>query len=149
MDEIVHGLTVQDKLRRLFARRNDASLRDEKNEDDDEETKDLFSKEDRNELLYHILGLVCLGGSMCQAEDRFDEWKTATRDLYKDLVSVVWDETKGSVVITSEAYRVDSLGSNSAVFPRDSPHNKCYVVVDEVGETTEVTVLYKAFEPYW
>jgi len=56
MDEQIEGITVQDKLREMLI-------------NPDSENAGVFKENEKNELIYHLLKLVCVGGAMCQAEE--------------------------------------------------------------------------------
>ncbi len=55
-DNVIDGVTVSDMLR-------DALL------NEDSEHADVFSAEERTELIYELFRMVVTGGSMCQYED--------------------------------------------------------------------------------
>jgi hypothetical protein len=93
----------------------------------------------------------------------------ACRDLYKDLVAVAKDPATGRVVVQSYAYSVAALlgggaGAASAsagagvgagalkaeplpLFPTDSPHNVCWVVVNP--NKYQCTLYYNGWVPFW
>jgi hypothetical protein len=75
MDETFDGITIQDKLREMLV-------------NPDSENCHLFEEGQKKEWIYHLLKLVCVGGAMCQAEDKFLEYKEVTKAIYKDTVSV-------------------------------------------------------------
>lgn len=129
-DEDIEGILVQDKLRQALA--------------NDDNNSDIISPDVRNEFLYQILKMVCVGGSMCQAETNFQKYKDTARDLYKDLVSIerVLDEVK----VTSSVFHIDAQGQ-SGIFPVANMHNKCFVIVDEKVHTC--TMIYKPYESFW
>ena len=139
MDETFDGITVQDKVREMFL-------------NVDSENATLFKDSEKKELLYHLLRLVCVGGAMCQSEERAHEWKEMAKAMYKDCVQVqkCSDSQAGgggpTVEITSTATHVDP-GGYSCLFPRRSPHNLLYVVTD--CYSGYVTVVYKPFVPFW
>ncbi|GMH71993.1 hypothetical protein TrRE_jg7571 [Triparma retinervis] len=79
MDETFDGITIQDKLREMLV-------------NPDSENCHLFEEAQKKEWIYHLLKLVCVGGAMCQAEDKFAEYKEITKTFYKDTVSVQKDK---------------------------------------------------------
>ena len=83
---------------------------------------------------------------MCQAEEVFQDWKNAIKNMYKDLVTV-YSDSEGKTQVSSKVYHIDPEGYNISVFPRKSSLNRCYVVVDVSSNL--VTVIYKPFEPFW
>mmetsp|Transcript_29740 Transcript_29740/g.43894 ORF Transcript_29740/g.43894 Transcript_29740/m.43894 type:complete len:280 (-) Transcript_29740:1603-2442(-) len=129
----IDGITMQDKLRELLA-------------NPDSDNAHAFSVEDRNEFLFHILCLVCIGGSMCQTEDRFTELKAATKEMYKDLITIK-REKSGKVEITSAVYHIDPKGGSRRLFPISNIHNKFYAIIDR--EERIITAVSKPFKPFW
>ena len=127
------NFTIQDKLREMLL-------------NPESENTNIFNSQQKKEFLFHLLKLICIGGSMCQPEDKFLEWKNAIRDIYKDLVTVYSDK-QGKIRISSKIYHIDPRGTCLSLFPRESPYNKCYVVVD--SSKNEITMLYKRFDPFW
>ena len=55
-DEVFDGITVGDKLREFLLNQ-------------DSENEALFSKDERNQLIFQLLKLFAVGGSMCQADE--------------------------------------------------------------------------------
>ncbi len=66
--------------------------------------------------------------------------------LYKNFLSVHKVEG-GKLTIGSVVLRVTALEGSSPLFPNDSPHSRCYLVVDPSKRS--VTVFYNAFVPFW
>jgi len=55
-----------------------------------------------------------------------------TKGLYKDLVSVHKDGA-GQLQVRSLAFQITDVAASAAtLFPRESPHNFCYVSIDPV-----------------
>ncbi|CAM9443566.1 unnamed protein product, partial [Sphacelaria rigidula] len=70
-DEVFDGVTVSDKLRELLV-------------NPEPENADLvFSMEQKRELLFHMFKALCIGGAVCQADDRLEAYTEATKILYK------------------------------------------------------------------
>lgn len=84
---------------------------------------------------------------MCQAEEKFLEWKELTKAMYKDTVSVQKSAKTGMVEITSAVYEVDPWGGNLDLFKKNSTHNRYYVIIDATAGVANV--VYKPFEPFW
>mmetsp|Transcript_32398 Transcript_32398/g.39433 ORF Transcript_32398/g.39433 Transcript_32398/m.39433 type:complete len:286 (-) Transcript_32398:52-909(-) len=134
MDEDFTGIYIQDKLREMLANPSSGNSY-------------IFKKSEQKEFLFHILRLICVGGSMCQAEDHFDAWKEAIKYFYKDLVTVVRKERSEKLNITSKVYHVDPTGTDQSIFPLNNHHNKCYAVVDK--DSRSIALIYKPFRPFW
>lgn len=72
------GITVSDQLRGLFML----------NEEENPDCYEIFSEEERNEFLWHVMWRLLAGGAVNQYEDEFAPYKDACRDVYKSLISV-------------------------------------------------------------
>lgn len=70
-DEVFDGVTVSDKLRELLA--NPASANADA----------VFSKDRKGELLLHVFKALCIGGALCQPNDKLEAYTNATKTLYK------------------------------------------------------------------
>ncbi len=132
MDETIDGLTVQDKLREMLA-------------NPDSENASVFAEKEKGELIYHLLKVVCLGGSMCQAEDKFHEYKEMVKAMYRDLLSVQ-KTPDNKVQIVSKAFHVDPWGE-SDLFKTKGQHNRFYVAADAGSKT--LSVVYKPWVNFW
>lgn len=107
----------------------------------------LFSADERAELLFRALYHLCVGGGLCQYEDRIDGLLDSAKAVYRDLVRVHKDGATGQLAVSSWTYRIDALDSaaGGALWPRESPYNFCYASVDPVRR--RVTVWSNAFLP--
>jgi hypothetical protein len=74
LDDYKDGFVVSDLLRKCLIM-----------EESDEFS--LFSEDDRKEFIFHLFKSLCLGGKLCQYEDRLDIYLESTRKIYKDLIS--------------------------------------------------------------
>lgn len=72
------GITVSDQLRGLFML----------SEEENPECYEIFSEEERNEFLWHVMWRLLAGGAVNQYEDEFEPYKDACREVYKSLISV-------------------------------------------------------------
>lgn len=68
--DVFDGITVSDKLRELLV-------------NSDSENADTFSLDEQQELLFHVFRALCVGGGVCQPDDRLDAYTRATKTLYK------------------------------------------------------------------
>ncbi len=66
--------------------------------------------------------------------------------LYKNLLTVHKGEG-GKLSIGSVVVQVSSIDADTPLFPNDSPHSRCYLVIDSSKRT--VTVFYNAFINFW
>jgi len=79
-----------------------------------------------------MIGVSCLQ-SQPQYDDSIEPYLRLTKALYKDLVTVN-KSAGGALQIGSLTFLVtDVAGSCASLFPRPSPHNFCYVVVDPLA----------------
>jgi len=120
-------LLVSDRLRKLFV-------------DDSSEEWDLYSAQERSELIFHVLRRLAVGGGMNQYDDEMAPYLNFTKALYKDLVTV--HKGAGGLQVSSLTVEVTGI-SGASLFPRDSPHNFCYITIDPVGRT--VKAMYGAW----
>jgi hypothetical protein len=98
--------------------------------DETSEEWEVFSAQERGELIFHILARLAIGGGLNQYEDQIEPYLTMTRAMYKDLVAVQKDGA-GRLHVRSIALNVLSAsGSENALFPSASKHNFCYVTID-------------------
>eukprot|EP00898_Chlorokybus_atmophyticus_P003990 jgi/Chlat1/4592/Chrsp290S04343 len=135
MDDCINGFPVSDLLRHMLL-------------SEESEHADLFSADERSELLFRIFKHLCLGGAMCQFEDDIQPYLDTTRQVYKELVSVQKNATSGQVEVVSQAYAVTAVDlPNWSLFPRKSPQNFCYFAVDPIKR--QLAVWYHAYVPYW
>lgn len=123
---------VSDRLRKLLL-------------DDGSEEWELFSEAERKELIFHVLQRLAVGGGMNQYDDAIEPYLQLTRAIYKDLVTVN-KSAGGTLQVSSLTFLIDSVrGENAQLFPRQSPHNFCYVCVDPIAR--HVKLWYAAWWP--
>ena len=53
---------------------------------EESEHRDLYSDEERSELLLLLLGHLLVGGSLCQADELVQPYLNVTKLLYRDLI---------------------------------------------------------------
>jgi hypothetical protein len=66
---------ISDRLRKLFL-------------DESSEEWGIYSEAERNELIFHVLRRLAVGGGMNQYDDAIEPYLSLTKSLYKDLVTV-------------------------------------------------------------
>jgi hypothetical protein len=111
------------------------------------ENTEIYSTEEKNELLYHLFKLFAVGGSMCQPQDQIERYLEVTKEFYKDLVTVYRDSKSGEVKISGKVFQLNSIAGVDMYVETDSPHNLIYIVVEPLGKT--ITVLKKDFKSFW
>eukprot|EP00441_Pelagodinium_beii_P042486 CAMPEP_0197649370 /NCGR_PEP_ID=MMETSP1338-20131121/28311_1 /TAXON_ID=43686 ORGANISM="Pelagodinium beii, Strain RCC1491" /NCGR_SAMPLE_ID=MMETSP1338 /ASSEMBLY_ACC=CAM_ASM_000754 /LENGTH=256 /DNA_ID=CAMNT_0043223533 /DNA_START=49 /DNA_END=816 /DNA_ORIENTATION=+ len=98
---------------------------------DESELYDTFSEQDRRELLFRIMQHLIFGGASNQYEDHVEDYFKATKEVYKDLLTVRRSDT-GDVEVVSSVASMRSLGEGGLLFPKDSLLNFCYVIHDPI-----------------
>mmetsp|Transcript_125417 Transcript_125417/g.360352 ORF Transcript_125417/g.360352 Transcript_125417/m.360352 type:complete len:266 (+) Transcript_125417:76-873(+) len=107
---------------------------------------DTFSEQERKEFLFRIFSHLIFGGASNQWEDHVEEYFKVTKEVYKDLLSVRRNDT-GDVEVVSHVASIRSLGPAGQLFPKESPLNFCYVIVDPVMR--HVRFWYFGYRPMW
>ena len=124
-DVQVGDILVSDRLRKLLL-------------DESSEEWEVFSAAERKELIFHVLQRLAVGGGMNQWDETIEPYFKLTKQVYKDLVTVN-KGTSGQLQVSSHTYAVDSVsGSSASLFPRPSPHNFCYVIVDPIARHAKI-----------
>jgi len=113
---------------------------------EESELYDAFSREDRKEFLFRIFSHVVFGGASNQYEDHVEEYFKATKQLYKDLLTVRRNDS-GDVEVVSIVYEVLGLGQGGRLFPKDNPLNFCYLILDPMMR--HITFWYFGYKPIW
>lgn len=110
------------------------------------ENASVFTSEQKTEFIFHLFATILVGGVMHQRDDYCNEYLETTRALYKELLTVHKSNRTGKVEVSSQVYRVLG-GEGCSIFPHESGHNRCYVVVDAVKKYA--TVIYLPWMPFW
>jgi cilia- and flagella-associated protein 300 len=134
-DEMVDGILVSDELRKLLLM-------------EDSEHYPELSDEERKELILHVFKRLVVGGGTCQYEDDMAPYLNTTKLIYKDLVSVAKNPSTKKVEVTSFAYDLKSISSDSFdLFPPNAlaDHSFCYLVIEPLQR--HMTVWYGAHIP--
>jgi hypothetical protein len=113
---------------------------------EESEMYDAFTENERKEFLYRIFQALVFGGASNQWEDHVEEYFRVTKDVYKDLLTVRRNDT-GDVQVVSTVAQILSLGHGGSLFPKESPLNFCYVILDPM--TRQLRVWYFGYRPLW
>jgi len=113
---------------------------------DESELYDAFSQQDRREFLFRIFSHLVFGGASNQWEDHVEDYFKVTKEVYKDLLSVRRSDT-GDVEVVSTVASIRSLGEGGRLFPKESPLNFCYVILDPL--VRHLRVWYFGWKPIW
>ena len=130
LDQQVGDILVSDRLRLMLL-------------DESAEEWDVFTPGEREELIFHVLRRLAVGGGMNQHEHEMGPYLDLTKVLYKDLVTVQ-KSAAGQLQIASLPVEVTAV-AGCQLFPRDGPHNFCYLSVDPVAR--QVKYWYAAWFP--
>lgn len=121
-DTVFEGITIADELRKMLI-------------DDDSVNFDVYSEDERDEVMFRLFKAFVIGGPICQYEDEIKPYLDITKSFYKDLVCVQKSVESEEIKVVSEAFDVKILDERSeAVFPRDADHQQsfAYVIIDPV-----------------
>ncbi|KAH3808151.1 cilia- and flagella-associated protein 300-like isoform X2 [Dreissena polymorpha] len=132
-DEFVEDFTISDELRKMLL-------------SEESDHVDLYSDSEKNEFLFRLFRHVCLGGQICQYEDKIDPYLNFTKSLYKDLVSVQKNAETKDLNITSSVFKIQAMDKDGEVFyPSSKRHEQTfsYLIVDPLKR--HVIVLYHQF----
>lgn len=114
---------------------------------EDSDHYDIFSAEERKELLFKIFQHLTLGGPLNQYEDEIGPYFETVKSFYKSLVSVGKDPKTKKVVVNSLACKIKKIeGMDQDLFPQgdiDHPQDFCYLIVNPIRR--EATVWYYAW----
>jgi len=113
---------------------------------EDSELYDTFTEKERKEFLLRIFSHLIFGGASNQYEDHVEDYFKATKEVYKDLLTVRRNDA-GDVEVLSTVASVLHLGGGGQLFPKESPLNFCYVIHDPLMR--HVRVWYFGYKPIW
>ena len=133
-DQIVEDITVSDKLRQSLIV-------------EDSEPYSIFSKDQRDEFLFHIFKRIVLGGSLCQYEERIEPYLEMTKDFYKDIVSAAKEPETGKIYIRSVPVEILSIEKSNLYKKNFHPQNFFYVIIDPYQRY--VHLWYHNWVPFW
>lgn len=127
MEDMIEDLPVSDELRDALINPDSAHV----------SSKAWFSETASNELIFRLFKhFVIGGGGLCQVEDDVHPYLTATREVYRDLLTVV-KGSDGGIKIASHVFAVTGL-RGSGDCPRlwgpglDDRYSVAWVIVDPV-----------------
>ena len=107
---------------------------------------DMYSEDEKQQLLYILLRLFVVGGCMNQPDTEVKRYLTATRDLYKSLLTVFKSDSDGAVTVAGKAFDVRGL-EGAAVFRTDDARNRMLVLLDP--NKNIITVIKNEHKSYW
>ena len=102
----------------------------------------VYTDDERDELLMRVFKHCVLGGGMCQYEDVVTPYFAVTKTLYKGLLAARKHEETKEVEILTEVYALKSVRASDRsappLFPSKSPYSFCYLFVNPVKRTVMV-----------
>lgn len=136
IEERYEGVTVADELRRALLL------------EDDCDNYDMFDDNVRGEFIFRLFRYLCVGGGMCQWEDRVTPYLELVKTIYKSLLCVQKNKNTGALEVGSGVFDVTSVTSDAyALFASESEFNMCCVCVDPIQRHARVA--YFSFPNYW
>lgn len=93
-EDDVDGFVVDDNLRNMILNNNSKRF-------------NIFSESDRKQFIWRLFCHLCLGGEWCQYEFSIEPYLTATKFLYKNLISVQRIDGTSDLVIRSVVLKVE------------------------------------------
>ena len=132
-NEEYDGIQVDDMLRDMFV-------------NPDSDNVDMYSDEEKSQLLYTLLKLFVVGGCMCQPETDIARYLEATRDLYKALLTVFKRDSDGALTVAGRCYNVTAL-DGASLHATDDARNSMIIIVDPKKNTC--IVLKSTHKSFW
>lgn len=100
---------------------------------EDSEWFDIFTSEDRKELIFHIMKIFVIGGIYCQYEDNWDVYEPIIISFYRDIIGQsVIKNSSGSISIIARPYLITKI-NDQPVFS-DPDHDIALVILDVIGK---------------
>ncbi|KAM3858465.1 cilia- and flagella-associated protein 300 [Diretmus argenteus] len=118
--QYVHDVyAVYDKLRQML-------------QEEDSEHYYVVGREERREFLFRLFKHLCLGGEICQYEDRIAAYINTTKKIYKDLISVQKDPATKEISVVSTVLKVCAHDEYGPCYPgrRDEEQTFAYMIID-------------------
>lgn len=114
---------------------------------EDSESYLAYDDDEREELLFHIMHRICIGGSMCQPEDNAKIYLSTAKQLYKEFVAVRKNKNTNALYVASVPIAINNITGINLFPDADSPHNFCYLIVDP--QRRAVKYWSAAFVDFW
>ena len=133
-DEYLEGMVMGDRLRYALAF-------------EESEYYEIFDEKARKEFILRIFGHLVLGGSICQFEDKVNEYLENTQLFYKDLMAVFKDSETNEIKVGSHVFEISKVNGNEFFGDSDHPQNWAYVIVDPIH--WHVGIWYHKWVSWW
>ncbi|XP_045914112.1 cilia- and flagella-associated protein 300 isoform X1 [Micropterus dolomieu] len=101
-------------------------------QEEDSEHYYVVGKEERREFLFRLFKHLCFGGELCQYEDTIDPYISATKHIYKDLISVQKDPETKKISVVSTVLKVCAYDESGQCYPgrQEEEQTFAYLIVD-------------------
>lgn len=129
-DEYYENVQCQDMLRTFLC-------------NSESEYVDLFTEDEKDEFIFHIFKWLVIGGSLCQVDEKWNNYLDLTKNIYKDLLRVHKNPDTQEISIASIVLQVEGDG----LFISDELNNRCYLIIDSSKNT--VIWFYFSFIPFF
>jgi hypothetical protein len=133
-EDVFSGMTVNDKLREMLI-------------NEESENCFVYTAAEKRELLYVIFKLFAVGGGMCQPDVEVGRYLSATKGLYRDLLTVYKAPTTGDITVSGKAYLISTVKGLALHHADDKPFNTFVVVIEPMRK--EIHVLKNDYQPFW
>lgn len=118
MPDDFEGIAIEDELRKGIL-------------DEDSDSYEAIPDELREEFIFHLFKHFVFGGTLNQYEEMLQPYIDTVKDVYKDLMSVKKNTNTGKIEIASKAFAIRQMKTSAEpLFPKDSPLNLCFAIVD-------------------
>ncbi len=74
-EEVISDITVNDKLREFLV-------------NEDSENSHIYTEDEKKEVIFAILKILAVGGSMCQPDPNLERYVNVCKAMYKDILTV-------------------------------------------------------------
>lgn len=114
---------------------------------DESENANVYSAAEKNELIYRIMQLLVLGGTLNQMDTNMDRYLALTKSMYKEMVTVFRDSESGEVLTANRCYAIRVVDGTEWHANRESKANCLLVNVDRTKKF--VTLVKHSFVSFW
>jgi len=119
-DETYEGILISDELRKMILSEDCINF-------------EVFSDDDRLELMFRLFKMFVIGGPICQYEDNIDPYLNITKSLYKDLVCVQKNPNSEELIVISKVVQLSIVNEEKKkqVFPSgENEQNFAFLIID-------------------
>uniref|UniRef100_A0A3Q3XH49 Cilia- and flagella-associated protein 300 n=1 Tax=Mola mola TaxID=94237 RepID=A0A3Q3XH49_MOLML len=101
-------------------------------QEEDSEHYHAVGGEARREFLFRLFKHLCLGGELCQHDDTIHPYISATKRIYKDLISVQRSPETKKISVVSTVLQVRAYDETGGCYPgrQEEEQTFAYLIVD-------------------